>query len=76
MVVASGPRFLRVVVRNGRTFLLDGGCPEAGKLDLFFKRTLRGFGVVDVLMLVLILRVLKAKQGIEAGQEFLKELCA
>ncbi len=43
MVVASGERLLRRVVRDSRTFVLDRSRPKAGQLRLFFEGTLGGF---------------------------------
>ena len=69
VVVACSPSFLAVVVANCRTFVLDRCCREAGQLGLFFERTLRGLGLVDLFVLFAVTVVLHAKQGVKARQE-------
>ena len=76
VVVTSSERFLRVVVGDRGAFRLDGGSPEARQLHFLFERTLRGLGLVNLGVLVLVLAVLQTEEGIEPRQEFFKGLCA
>ena len=74
--ITSSPCFLRIVISNGRAFVLHRSGGEARQLGFFFKATLRGLGFVDFLVLFAVLSVLKAEQSVQAGQEFFQQLCA
>ena len=76
VVVTGGPRFLTIVVHDGRTFVLHRCLTKARKFGFFFERTFGRFGFEDFFMLLAVASVLKAKQGIEAGEQFFKELSA
>jgi len=72
VLVTSGPRFLRIIVRNCVAFVLDRRSRETGQLGFFFKRTLGSLGFVDFLVLFAVTSVLHTKQRIKAGKEFLQ----
>jgi hypothetical protein len=76
MVVASSEDFLRVVVSDSRTFVLNRSSREARQLGLFFERTLRSLRFEDFLVLFAIAAVFQTEQGVQAGQKLLKKLCA
>ena len=76
VVVTSRPSLLRVVIGNGLTFRLYRGRAEARQLDFLFESLFGVFGFVDEGMLVFVLLVLQAEQGIKPRQEFLQHLCA
>ncbi|MFO0003567.1 MAG: hypothetical protein ACK559_20810, partial [bacterium] len=72
--VASGPRLLRVVIRDSGAFRLDRCSREAGEFRLLFKATLGRFGVINFLVLFAVARILHAEEGVEAGKKLFKEL--
>ena len=76
VVITSRPSFLRIIVRNGLTLGLNRGSGESAQLRLFFKRAVGGLSFVDLLVLFAILLVLQTEQGVQAGQQLLKKLCA
>ena len=76
VVVASGERFLPVVVGNGGTFVLHRSRREAGQLGFFFKGTLRGFDVENLFVLLAVAIVLQTEQRVQTGEQFLQKLCA
>ena len=76
VVIAGGESFLRVIIGDSATFVLNRSSREARQLGFFFERTLRSFGFKDFLMLLAVARIFQTEQSIQTGQEFLKELCA
>ena len=76
VVVTCSPSFLRIVISNGSALVLHRSGGEARQLGFLFKATLRGFGLVDFLVLLAVLGVLKAEQSVQAGEQFFQQLCA
>ena len=76
MGVASGERFLRVVVSDGGALVLDRCSSETSQLGLFFKTTLRFLGLVDFLVLFAVAGVLHTEQGVQTGEQLFEQLCA
>ena len=74
--VTCSPCFLRIVISDGGAFVLDRCSGKARQLGFFFKATLRGLGFVDFLVLFAVFSVLQTEQGVQAGEQFLEQLCA
>ena len=76
VAVTGSERFLRIVISNGRTFVLDRSSAESGQLGFFFKATLRFLCFVDFFVLFAVACVLHTEQSVQTGKQFFEQLCA
>jgi len=67
---------LRVVIADGRAFILDRSGSEAGQLGLFFEATLRFLCFVDFFVLLAVACVFQTEQGVQTGEQLFEQLCA